>query len=74
MIGKLDGDGFASAATRRQSPIQHLDSSLGFSSQVESDEADTLRQACDNRHTCRQHLVMNEECATVDAVGSMLPL
>ena len=45
VVGKLDRDGFTSVAARGQCPVEHLDCSLGFRSQVESDEADTFRQA-----------------------------
>jgi len=42
VVGKLDRDGFTSVAARGQCPVEHLDCSLGFRSQVESDEANTF--------------------------------
>jgi len=42
VVRKLDRDRLTGARTGRQRPVQHLDRSLGFRSQVKPDEADTL--------------------------------
>jgi len=46
MIGKLDGDHLSACAAWKHRPVQHLDGTLGFSAQVKSHKADTLRQTC----------------------------
>ena len=61
MIGELDGDRFAAGATRRHTTVQHLDRSLGFSPQVESHEANALRQTYVDKTYSAGH--SDDECS-----------